>query len=275
MKVFISWSGNLAKAVAQLLNSWLPDVIQGAETWISAEDIEKGSIWFGDINDALKATVGILCVTRENKDAPWLLFEAGALSKGLTKSRVCPLLIDLQTRDLPPPLSLFNLTLPDKEDVWKLIKTINGADGEKALPEDRLKKAYALWWPEFEKQLAVIRKEYKPSTPAVVRSTDDMIVEILEISRAVQRNIEKVNPGVIGAGTEPLSGLGDVSFLWEPRGQALKFVKTLPPKAWNHIDVDAVMEILRKNDEAKEREKQGEKKTEAESSETAPSPGKK
>ncbi len=90
MTVFISWSGALAKAVAQLLDSWLPDVIQGVKTWLSTEDIDKGSIWSGKINEALSTTVGILCVTQENRNAPWLLFEAGGLSKGLTKARVCP-----------------------------------------------------------------------------------------------------------------------------------------------------------------------------------------
>src|SRR5438045_597701 len=128
MTVFISWSGPFSKAVAELLNAWLPDVIQGVKTWLSTEDIEKGTIWSGEINEALATTVGVLCVTQENKNAPWLLFEAGGLSKGLTKSRVCPLLIDLQPQDLQPPLSLFNLTLPEREDIWKLVKTINAAD---------------------------------------------------------------------------------------------------------------------------------------------------
>jgi hypothetical protein len=49
MKVFISWSGDLSKQVAGLLAGWIEDVLQGVETWISTEDIEKGSIWFTDV----------------------------------------------------------------------------------------------------------------------------------------------------------------------------------------------------------------------------------
>ena len=91
MHVFISQSGPLSKAFAELLATWLPDVIQRVKPWVSSQDIDKGSLWPNEINEALSTTVGISCVTQENKDAPWLLFEAGALQKGLTKARVCPL----------------------------------------------------------------------------------------------------------------------------------------------------------------------------------------
>src|SRR5438034_8376303 len=125
MTVFISWSGPLSKTVAGLLNDSLPEIIQGLRTWFSPEDINKGTLWPAELNKGLSTTVGILCLTQENKNSPWLLFEAGALSKGLTKARVCPILIDLQPKDLEPPLSHFNLTVPTKEDIWKLIMTIN------------------------------------------------------------------------------------------------------------------------------------------------------
>src|SRR5262245_14030237 len=121
MNVFISWSGPLSKAFGELLGTWLPDVIQRVKPWLSSQDIDKVSLWPTEINEALSTTVGISCVTQENKDAPWLLFEAGALQKGLTKARVCPLLIDLEKKDLEPPLSLFNLTSLDKQDIWQLM----------------------------------------------------------------------------------------------------------------------------------------------------------
>jgi TIR domain len=131
MKFFISWSGDLSRKVAELLSTRLPNVLQGTKPWLSENDIDKGSIWFRDITKELSETgVGIVCLTRENKDSAWILFEAGALSKGLTKSRVCPLLIDLVHSDLRPPLSQFNGTLPTKGDLLKLVKTINGQRGD-------------------------------------------------------------------------------------------------------------------------------------------------
>src|SRR5256885_2321866 len=166
MTVFISWSGALSEAVAELLNSWLPDVIQRVKPWLSSENIDKGSIWSGELNEALSTTVGILCVTQANKNAPWLLFEAGALSKGLTKSRVCPMLIDLQREDVQLPLSIFNLTLPDKTDMLKLLKTINSADPENALSVERLEKALEQRWPDFEAKFQAILTKHKTTTKA-------------------------------------------------------------------------------------------------------------
>jgi len=71
MKVFISWSGPFSKQVAELLRDWVGDVLQGVQPWISSEDIEKGSFWFGEISNQLAETsFGIICLTTENKDAP-------------------------------------------------------------------------------------------------------------------------------------------------------------------------------------------------------------
>jgi hypothetical protein len=192
MKIFISWSGQLSKSVAQLLSSWLEDVLQGTETWLSTDDIDKGSLWFGDLATQLSDTgVGILCLTRENQNAPWILFEAGALSKGLSKNRVCPFLVDLEHADLGPPLSQFNGTLPIKDDVSKLVKTINNARGDQGLPADRLEKAFGRWWDDFEKRFNKIVSEHKPKKQVQKRSTEDMVEEILELARSIQRSTQE------------------------------------------------------------------------------------
>src|SRR5262245_25657246 len=119
MNVFISFSGPLSKAFAELLREWLPEVIQRVTPWISSEDIAKGKLWATELNEALAIKVGISCVTQENKKEPWLLYEAGALRKGLPEARVCTLLIDLQPQDLQSPLGDFQATRLDKEDVWR------------------------------------------------------------------------------------------------------------------------------------------------------------
>ncbi len=98
MKIFISWSGDLSKTVAQHLGDWLKGVIQATEPWISTKNIDSGSVWFNKIRTELKDTsTGIVCLTKENLKQPWLLFEAGALAKGSDASRVCTLLSQ------PPP----------------------------------------------------------------------------------------------------------------------------------------------------------------------------
>ena len=89
MEIFISWSGPRSKAIAKALNDWMPKVIQGVKPWMSP-DIPSGARWQAEIADRLdKNMVGVVCLTPENLNAPWLLFEAGALSKHVSDSRVC------------------------------------------------------------------------------------------------------------------------------------------------------------------------------------------
>jgi hypothetical protein len=191
MKVLISWSGGLSKQIGVVLKDWIENVLQGTEAWISTDDIDKGSIWFGDISDELADTsVGILCLTRENIEAPWVLFEAGALFKGLSKNRVCPLLVNLNHADLKPPLSQFNATLPSKDDMLKLTRVINAENGKQRLADERLEKAFERWWDDFEQKFAAILKGYKPAKEMHKRPTEDILEEVLETARAMQRSLQ-------------------------------------------------------------------------------------
>src|SRR6266545_990864 len=102
MKIFISWSGQRSRTVAAFLNDWLKDIIQIADPWMSANDIDAGVRWSRAIEERLQATkFGILCLTKTNLNAPWILFEAGALAKTIEDTFVCPYLIDLEPSSVP------------------------------------------------------------------------------------------------------------------------------------------------------------------------------
>jgi hypothetical protein len=89
MKVFLSWSGEKSRAVATALRAWLPYVNAEVEPWMSESDIEPGARWSAEIAKELESTsFGIACVTSGNQGSPWLNFEAGALAKQLSTSRV-------------------------------------------------------------------------------------------------------------------------------------------------------------------------------------------
>ena len=81
MKVFISWSGETSKGLAEALREWLPAVIQAVNPYFSPDDVSKGSRWSSEISKELEdSAIGIICLTKENLEAPWIMFEAGALS---------------------------------------------------------------------------------------------------------------------------------------------------------------------------------------------------
>lgn len=193
MKVFISWSGTVSRQVAELLRDWLPNVLQSAEAWVSSEDIEKGEIWFGALSQQLsEVKIGVLCLTRESMPAPWLLFEAGGLSKGLSKNRVCNLLISLEPTDVIQPLAQFQATKPIREDMLKLVKTINAAEGEKALTETRLQIAFDRWWGDFDARYkAIVSAEPQPKTPQ--RNPQEVMDEILQLARSVHSMMQEAS----------------------------------------------------------------------------------
>lgn len=194
MKVFLSWSGDRSKAVAELLNDWLCCVIQAARPWISTRDLDRGSLWFGEINEQLKDTsIGIICLTQENRVRPWILFEAGALAKGLSTSRVCTLLIDLQPKDIEDPLAQFNHTFPtDKESMFNLVRTLNTALANNGLDSRVLEQVFNTYWEQFEQKFKEIIKNTKGESPAKPRNKDDVLAEILENTRNLSNRIARL-----------------------------------------------------------------------------------
>jgi len=161
MKVFLSWSGDLSRDFATTLQEWLPSVLQTVEPFLSADAIVKGARWSHELGTALESsTFGIICLTRENMNSPWVTFEAGALSKSLSSGRVCPLLIDVSREDMLGPLSQFQNTTLTKDDMLKLISSVNDASGPQAVEQSRLNKAYEIWWPELEARLNSILAQH-------------------------------------------------------------------------------------------------------------------
>ncbi len=213
MKVFISWSGECSKNVALLFRDWLPTVIQAIDPFVSSEDIEKGARWNTDIAQELKeSSFGLICVTKDNLNSQWLNFEAGALSKSIDNSYVAPLLFDLKPSDLKgSPISQFQATSFSKEDMKRLIETLNKATGN-SLNTTRLDKAFELCYPDLEKSIAELQEaslEEEDDTAAETSSHLDpnILEELLETSRNTQRllgntdsklygNIDQVNKKV-------------------------------------------------------------------------------
>lgn len=190
MKVFLSWSGHKSHQVALVFRDWLPSVIQSITPYVSSEDIDKGARWSTDIAKELEdSSFGILCVTKENLEAPWLLFEAGALSKMMDKASVCPFIFDLKRAEVKGPILQFQSTIFEKEDVKKLLVTLNKSCGDAGLKEDLLTKTFEVWWPNLEDSLNAIKSEELDGDEVHPEKnlSNEMLEEILELSRTNQK----------------------------------------------------------------------------------------
>jgi TIR domain len=189
LKVFISWSGQTSQRVALVLHDWLPSVIQSIEPYVSSEDIDKGSRWGAEVAKELaESDYGILCVTPTNTQAPWVHFEAGALSKSLDKSRVAPFLFGLERSEIPQgPLVQFQSVLNERSEIWKLVSGLNASCDDRGLDERRLASVFDVWWPKLEAELNSVERDEPPADGGPVRSDQDVLAEILELARNQQK----------------------------------------------------------------------------------------
>jgi hypothetical protein len=201
LNVFLSWSGDRSRRLAQVFNEWLPEMIQSAKPFFSPDDIEKGTNWFGKIAETLGAyDLGILFITRNNMEAPWIMFEAGALYKHIGQSHVCPLLFDdLGPGDLKGPLPLLNVTRFDRTDVQRLVQVLNATQGERALLPDVLQRTFDRLWPDLDERVqSILRDKGEDVEQKPPRSEFDLIQEILEISRSTSRNVSDLAANILG-----------------------------------------------------------------------------
>ncbi len=154
MKIFITWSGSLSHFIAKALHNWLPQVLPYVEPWVSSKDINKGMAWTPDLWNALGTSkFGIICLVPGIEKQPWVLLEMGALACTQAKDRVAPFLVGLKPNALPLPLRQFQYVNAEREDVLRLLKSINDAAGEESISEDVIDEAFRKQWSKLQKNL--------------------------------------------------------------------------------------------------------------------------
>lgn len=189
MDIFISWQGKRSHAVAEALRDWLPLVVNAFKPWLSSADIDKGARWGNELASKLgSVTAGIFCLTPSNLAAPWLIFEAGAISRAPGSAYVCTLLVDLQPSDVKGPLAQFQATKTTKEDIHQLVKNLNKALGEQSMEDAHLDRSFEMWWPELEKNLKKLPAVETTAPP--LRSDRELLEELIDLARATKANRE-------------------------------------------------------------------------------------
>ena len=117
----------------------------------------------------------------------------------MDKSYVSPFLFDIKRSEVNGPILQFQSTIFDKEDIKKLIITLNKACGEGLLTDERISKTFEVWYPSLENQLNDIlnkltkkhetekSKEVKIPNEKNNINSDYILEEVLNISRINQK----------------------------------------------------------------------------------------
>ena len=155
VNIFISWSGEQSRMIAESLKSWLPLIIDSPDLWISSRDLPEGKRWSDEVFSRLEMyNFGILIITPTSINSPWVLFEAGALLKKLNESTIIPYLAGVKFKELSnSPLSQFQGVEATREGTERIVKSIN-QNSDNPVDENILKNRINAFWPEFETKIS-------------------------------------------------------------------------------------------------------------------------
>jgi hypothetical protein len=229
LKVFLSWSGDLAKQVAIDLRELLPVIFDGVTPWVSDRDIEAGGRGLHEISRMLDETAfGIIVTTRDNQDSQWLNFEAGALSKRFdtdNQTHVIPLLVDMESiAELTGPLTQFQAKLLNQQGVEDVLIAIGVSLG---VSDDVVKRRLRNEWEEFEARIANRRENTSRPSQKPKRGVDSMVEETLELVRSLAVHLDS-GPSQLNAPgrTRTVSNKGSIHAVVE------RFMKSRGVREW-------------------------------------------
>lgn len=190
-------------------------VLHYVKPFLSQEDIEAGKRWGDAIAKELETTTfGIVCLTRENINSPWVLFEAGALAKSMPDSRVVPLLLDFDFKEITGPLAQFQAKKVEKGGVSEIVHSVNKQTPNSPVSESQASRLFEALWPELEKALAAIPKQASPAKHtrpqpeileelvAGVRSLESRFREADEKQHSLRSRKKRFHPKMIEAFVE-------------------------------------------------------------------------
>ncbi|MBU8865574.1 toll/interleukin-1 receptor domain-containing protein [Paenarthrobacter sp. MMS21-TAE1-1] len=173
--------------MAQAIYKCLPSLFDNAKPWISTEN-RSGSIWLPEIDKQLSDTdFGIVCVSKQNQGAPWLNYEAGALSRKVdAKRELMPvLLVDFDdTVEVTGPVTGFQMKFANLEDFFVIMKDLNESELGPGIDADILRMRVELIWPSIEAEVKKVKSSHD-SQDVKKRTDDDKYEELLVTVRDI------------------------------------------------------------------------------------------
>jgi len=124
-----------------------------------------------------------------------MLFEARCLSK-YSHLKVCTFLLELKPSDISPPLSQFQKTMFTKNDLFRLVLTINNQVSSqpsgKPLHPATLGIIFNHYWPMFENRINEITWPSDRNVMEIQSDIDVQLEEMLERLRGTRRNTTRI-----------------------------------------------------------------------------------
>ena len=169
-RLFISWSRPQAEDIAPALKNFIQDVL-GIDGIFLSKEIDSGRRWSSEIASALETCdAGLIVVTSENKEAPWLNFEAGAISKRIDDANVIPLLWDISVGEIAnTPLNQFQCKSFIRNDIRFVVENLVKLWD---LSPESVDRRFDAMWPNFEAQLKQVPNQ--SSDPAGSPTIEDV-----------------------------------------------------------------------------------------------------
>lgn len=196
-RVFISWSGDLSKEIALLVADQIEDMFDVVKPWVSDKNIALGQKNIGVIFDELQnATAGIFLLTRQTQSAPWINFEAGALSMTSDNGEraVIPVLIDFEMREFEGPLRNFQGRKLDESGWTDVVKTLAALSGVK---ENVAMKRMETGKSNFLDQVqAAVRKHRGSGMGKPAHAPGEMFEKILDRVEEIRAEMKTLGTGI-------------------------------------------------------------------------------
>jgi hypothetical protein len=188
MRIFLGWSGDLSRQLADAFHDWLKCVIQDVDPFLSTRDLDKGAAWQSLLTDTLKdCSFGIFFLTNDNLSNMWMHFEAGALLKQIGKSKVCPFLFNVVEAEMDGPFAFFQATRFDQDDIYKLVRSINSSLAN-PVSDGILRECFQTFWPKLERRLIDIRSDEHPEHRAT--RADPKTLQVQELKALAAQLLE-------------------------------------------------------------------------------------
>jgi hypothetical protein len=185
--VFLSWSQPVAAEIATHLKPFLEDVL-GTATIFMSQAMEGGTRWSMEIPQRLEScNAGLVLVTQENSQEPWLHFEAGALSKQIEESRVVPLLCGSTVGDIQgTPLSLFQAKNLDHDDFLSVCVAFGNAF---AVGEEAVRRRFEKSWPDLEAAVAKVKGAAQPKGQIALADLMAVLERVAAQVASIENNV--------------------------------------------------------------------------------------